>query len=651
MKNDLVRWLCVGACAGVLGSTAIAAPPPISAFARLEQVKSPALSPDGRYLLYISQSQGDRVAAVTDLTAAEPAAKVVLAVEKENEFDMTWCRWANDTRVLCAFQAAVKGRIRVGRQTRLVAVNADGSDMKLLRQDTLSTFSTDQDNVLDMTPDDPDTILVQTYDSSRGMPSIDSYPSVYELNIYTGQLRKQTNDYRPIRAFYSDGQGNVRLGRGLVGTTYKYYARLEGEKQWRALTKVEAFEATDAYVPIAVVPGTNSAYAFGPSGDRRGLYKIDLEDKAKPELIFEHPHVDVANAVRTADGRLIGVFYEVERPFAYFTDERLAGLMRSIRSIFPETFNVPVSASKDLKRMVIASRSDTEAGSFFLLDMETRKPTRIGRMYPELDPEQLPRMRYIEYKASDGVLIPAYLTAPAGVRAEKLPLIVMPHGGPRSRDSWRFDFLRHFLASRGYAVLQMNFRGSIGYGNKWFADAFQDWGGVTYSDIADGARWAAAAGVADPQRICIVGWSFGGYSALVGATRNPDLFKCAASIAGISDLVALRAGMRGAVNSQVAQLQIGDDKSKLRTDSPIERVKDVQMPVLLIHGTLDAQAPYEQSKDMAAALKRVEKPHTFITIENADHALVRESERVTLLSELEKFLASSLGPGKLAANY
>jgi dipeptidyl aminopeptidase/acylaminoacyl peptidase len=323
--------------------------------------------------------------------------------------------------------------------------------------------------------------------------------------------------------------------------------------------------------------------------------------------------------------------------------------MQTVKKAYPNTFNAPVSSSSDFKSVIIGTWSDVEAGAYFAVDIAGGgKSTRIGRAYPELNADELPRMRSIEYKAADGTTIPGYLTAPVNVREEKLPMIVMPHGGPRARDSWRFDFLRHFLASRGYAVLQMNFRGSTGFGGKWFEDAFQDWGGLTYSDIADGARWAISQGIADPKRVCIVGWSFGGYSALVGATRNADLFKCSISIAGLSDLVALRSSVSGALNSQVVQKQIGNDKSKLRENSPIEHASETNMPVLLVHGTMDAQAPYEQSKAMAAELKKANKNFKFVTIENADHSLLRESERVTLLTEVEQFLQTNLGPGKVS---
>jgi dipeptidyl aminopeptidase/acylaminoacyl peptidase len=309
----------------------------------------------------------------------------------------------------------------------------------------------------------------------------------------------------------------------------------------------------------------------------------------------------------------------------------------------PETFNVVAARSRDNKKFVVLGSNDREAGVYFLFDATTGQLSRLGRRYPELSDAQLPRMRTIEYPAADGTKIPGYLTSPLDMREEKLPLVVMPHGGPIARDSLRFDFLRLFLASRGYAVLQMNFRGSGGYGFDWQMAAHQDWGGLTYSDIVDGTRWAVAQGIADPKRICILGWSFGGYASLVGAERNGDLFKCSVSIAGVSDLSELIKNQLNFVNGRVAWAQIGADPDKLKANSPARHAGDVKMPVLLLHGTLDAQAPYKQSAEMASELKSSGKNFKFVTIKDGDHDLWRESERVTLLTEIEQFLQTHIG--------
>ena len=375
---------------------------------------------------------------------------------------------------------------------------------------------------------------------------------------------------------------------------------------------------------------------------------MDLTDQRAPQLVFSHPLVDADNPLLTPDGRLLGIWYELDRPFVHYTDEKVRSLIQAINKAEPSKFSHITDSSRDESKFIVRSYSDVDASTYFVLDTTKGRLMRLGTQYPDLDPASQGRMRSIAYKAADGTEIPGYLTVPPGLRAENLPLIVMPHGGPIARDTWDFDFLRAFLVSRGYAVLQMNFRGSSGYGDNWYHAAHQDWGGLTYSDITDGARWAVSQGIADPKRMCVVGWSFGGYAALVGAVRNNDLYRCSVSIAGVADLNQLLSETRFFSNWRFAREQIGVDKEKLRADSPLRQVDKIAMPVLLVHGDKDYQVEVDHTRRMDAALKRANKPHRAVYLKDATHQLDRQSDRVTLLTEIEKFLLENLGPGTVA---
>jgi dipeptidyl aminopeptidase/acylaminoacyl peptidase len=247
-------------------------------------------------------------------------------------------------------------------------------------------------------------------------------------------------------------------------------------------------------------------------------------------------------------------------------------------------------------------------------------------------------MQPIQYPARDGTMIPGYLSVPPGREKKNLPLIVMPHGGPIARDVWGYFFLTQFLTSRGYAVLQMNFRGSDGYGPDWFFAAHQDWGGLTYDDVTDATKWAIAEGIADPSRVCMVGWSFGGYLAFVGAQRNPDLYRCAVSIAGIGDLAMLYDDGYHWVDAKIMQRQIGTDREKLRKDSPREHAADFKVPVLFFQGDMDTQVASHQGDAMDKALTKAGKTHRYVKLPGADHSLSKESDRAQMLRELDVFL-------------
>lgn len=622
--------------------TALAAPPPISAFARIPAIRGVAISPDGQRLLYIG-SQDDQEMLITLSTSAAEAPQAILG-SKPGELDISWCGWANNERILCGVVGTMTASGTTFPISRLLGLNADGSKLKALIQNSDNGTAQFQDQILDWTPAQPDSVLIELD------PEYTGHPSVYELNVNSGRQSLRVRSHPIIRSFSTDGAGSIRIGMGYTSnsTTLQYFARLDDTRKWLSLSKVDMFNAAGELTPLAVIPGTNRAFASGFHEGRQALWEMDMTDQANPKLVFSHPLVDAAEPLLSPDRKLIGISYETDRPFVYYTDDETRMLMQSINKVLPDTFNYISDFSLDRRSYIISSSSDVEAQTYYLLQPESKKLVRIRTAYPELDPKTLGRMQSISYKARDGVEIPGYLTAPVGVRAEKLPLIVMPHGGPVSRDSWDFDFLRAFLVSRGYAVLQMNFRGSSGYGDAWYSDAHQDWGGLTYNDITDGTRWAIERGIADPKRVCIVGWSFGGYAALLSAVRNNDLYRCSASIAGVSDLKDLLREARYYRSKAFIREQIGTDKEKLREDSPVNHAAKIEMPVFLIHGDRDVQADVDHSRRMASALKKAGKPHQAIYLKDATHQLRRQSDRVTLLTELEKFLSQHLGSGTVA---
>lgn len=687
MTYAVRKLVVVGALAAWAGITA-AEPQPIEHFARMPQIRDVTISPDGRYVAFISAADDASVIMAFDrqsngefqrLTASEP-----------DKFDVTRCEWANNSRLLCTVSGNIRGkRYAETPFVRLIAVDADGSNLKVLevsgeKGNLLAAKTTPQnlhlnvnmranmapgdntggradytqknvgnwgrswsgansqrqDLVLDTTPDEDATVLIQVDHDGNG------YPSVFGLNIYNGLREFRLRERVPIRQFMTDAKGEVRLAWGSTdGLSKLFFTRVEGENEWRPLAKIPAFSDERQLEPIGVAHRKDTAYAVGQYEDRQALWALDLTDQRAPEVLFSHPLVDVGEPLLTPDRRLLGVRYDLDRPFVYYSDESVRGVMDQINSKLSPHFSLIVDMTRDEKTFVIRSYSDVDDGTYYLFNRDEKKLLRLGVAYPELKTDGLGTMRSITYKASDGTEIPGYLTVPSGVRAENLPLVVMPHDGPNARDTWSFSFLRTFLANRGYAVLQMNFRGSIGYGHKWQLAAHQDWGGLPYSDIVDATRWAIAEGIADPKRVCIVGWGFGGYAALLGAARNGDLYRCSISIAGFSDLEMLsdHAVIFGRAEAAYRREQIGSDSAKLSRNSPLQHVANINTPVLLVHGEKDWNVQVDHSKKMESALKKQKKEHKAVYIKGANHELARKSDRVTLLREVEAFLAKHLG--------
>lgn len=468
-------------------------------------------------------------------------------------------------------------------------------------------------------------------------------PAVFALNVVTGSMTMREHARPPICHWIADKRGRVRLGWGLSGTTISYYAYLDGEREWRRLTKFQVFTRDNHFDPVAISgEEADKAYAYASSDGRRALWLIDLTDKDDPVLVFSHPAVDVGRPSIARDGRLLGVHYETGYPMMYYTDDRMDELNHFFKERLPGSFTTVSDSTRDENVFVVRSYSDLEPPSFHVLDVGRHIMLSLGPAYPDRDLSGFASMRSVSYPARDGTPIPAYLSTPPGKTAD-LPLIVMPHGGPIARDSWGYFFLREFLVSQGYAVLQMNFRGSAGYGDDWFFAAHQDWGGLTYDDVVDGTKWAIGQKIADPRRVCIVGWSFGGYLALLGAQRNADLFRCSVDIAGVSDLGLLIDEGHNWVISDVVKKQIGTDPAKLKLNSPRIHAAEFGVPLLMLHGDSDAQVPFEQSDEMHSALKRAGKPHRFVAVPDADHSFSAEKSRVILLREIQTFLAEHLG--------
>jgi dienelactone hydrolase len=628
------------------------APPSIEDFASRPQVEDVSISPDGRYLALIQTRDGRAMVVVSDRQAGSDQILRHVLSEPEH-FHLNWCRWATNTRLLCSFVGMARDRV-VYSVTRLVAVDADGKKMHVLMQNSFEAQGQYQDQILNWNPGPPNTVLIEADEglSSEqlttgaqviGNVGTHGLPAVFELNVVTGQLSIRQHARDPIRHWVTDERGEVRLGWGLSGTAISYWARLEGESNWRRLTKFEIFSRENHFEPIAIsAEDPDTAYAFGPFEGRNAIWLIDLKDKNDPRLVFSHPVVDVGAPVLGRDGHLVGVRYDNGNPMMYYTDDLFRELMGAVQSRLPGQFVELYGYSRDDNSFLISSASDIDAPTYLIVDRNSHRLAKIGAAYPDRDPATLAPMRAISYPARDGIRIPAYLSTPVGAQPAHLPLIVMPHGGPIARDTWGYFFLREFLVSRGYAVLQMNFRGSSGYGGDWFFAAHQDWGGLTYDDVVDGARWAVQQGIADSGRVCIVGWSFGGYVALLGAQRNPEIFHCAIDIAGISDLNLLTDEGHDWLNGETIKKQIGIDRDKLKRDSPRLHAAEFKVPLLMIQGRMDAQVPFEQSEVMDQALTHARIPHRFAVVPDADHQFSEVKDRALLLRETETFLREHL---------
>ncbi len=602
------------------------------------------LSPSGRYLSYLSMHASDiPFAVVLDLENGGASSPIA---SQPGVHDLNWCGWATDDRLVCGyFGVTEQMNIRMAL-TRLVAVDRDGENMRNLVRQSRQFLG----KVTDWMPDDPKRIMVPYEDEETYHPDANIL-GVAALDIHTTRSDWVKRPRKGFSGWGTDGRGELRLRTRHEPDEWVWEAKAVGSSEWQRVGSREK----DVYrgvidEPEGFLDDPNHLVVRRLKGGREALYVRDLSGETEDKLLFAHDDVDVGELVTMGpERRAVGVRYVTDRPRVHYFDDRILEIIARAEKTFPDMQIDIWSESSDRRYYVVLAQSDDDPGSFYRLDAEQGNLIRIRPRHPKLEGVDLARMRAFEYPARDGTTVPAYVTLPPGKRAKPLPTIVLPHGGPESRDRWGFDWLAQFLAARGYLVLQANYRGSGGYGVDWAGEGgFRNWA-LAMSDIEDGIANLVERGVADPDRVCIVGWSYGGYAALMSVIEHPDRYRCAVSIAGVGDLGQLVDDSRNFTNKRIARDQIGDDEEERRKGSPRRRVKEIPVPVLLFHGENDFIVYVEHSKKLAKAMKKAGKPVELVIYDDTEHSLDRNGARVDMLTRIGHFLEDHLEKPKAAA--
>lgn len=632
------------AFAGV--AQAAAGQPPVEAFGRLPLVSELALSPSGRYAAVAQTIDGQNWLLIYDML--EPKAKP--SAEKIDELKIVDLTWKSDERLLVTgrFQRNFRRWIGKTELARVIAMNRDGSNIVMLMNNN-ATLKLYQYGVTDLLPNDPAHVLMAGYDGDT--------VNLFKVDVNTGRAERiergrwGTDEYVTDK----DGEARVRVDKTIYERDVEIFARPKSGSEWKKIAEYKRTANSPFEFAGISASDPNIAYVTAGNTGRIALHEFDLTTGQLGKVVFGHPKVDIMRPL--FDGRtgaLLGVRYGVDVPDSEYFDKSLQALLRGLRQALPNSTLISMaSASADRKIMAIYAESTDDAGTYYILNRNTTNMSAFAQAYPDLSPADIGAVKAVSYPARDGVTVPAYLTLPPGSAGRNLPTVIMPHGGPESRDFMTFDWWAQFLANRGYAVLQPNFRGSSGYGAAWSRAGYGQWGGVMQHDVSDGVKYLVAQGIADPSRICIVGASYGGYAALAGATLTPELYACAVSVAGPSDLGTMlrwekntRGGSKGeAYTYWIESIALSEvDSDAVRRVSPARQAKAVRAPILLIHGEKDLVVPIAQSEDMDQALNEEKKPHKFVKLPGEDHYLSQQSTRVLMLKEIEAFLAENLHP-------
>ena len=626
----------------------------------LPLVHDAAISPDGKHLAIFGNTKGTPSLLILDASTGQPTGK---GFRLGKDLKPGSVFWANDGRVLAtvwttndyqgvAYNTSAtytfdtetgKGDWLISKKkSRRIGSNIGSGDF---------VYEFNYADFVDFLPDDPDHVLMQFADERTGVRS------VHKVNVETGAYDTVERATTSIQDWVTDTTGAVRVAVGLRRNATEeedVNIRIKDvDGEWKSLKHWPGLDHETRFFGFTKDPAEMVIGAY-QGRDTIGMYIYDLRQKKVTRKLYHNDQYDVARAVRDRETRdVIGAHYTGEEGMTalFGGHERAFDRMTAQFDDYQVRY---LDSSDGGDTLLFRVAQPYDPGALMMVRKGQATPTRLTEMRPGLNPDEFGLVVPVRYTARDGEKIPAFVTLPPTVNdtagIKKLPFIVLPHGGPYARDSKRFDDFAQLFATRGYGVLQMNFRGSTGYGKSFAQAGRQNWSTMR-EDAVDGAKWLVEKGYADPERMCIAGWSFGGYSALLSGVKDPEMFKCVVAVASLSDLEGELADMRYYRNRTLARRFITDgfeSKADMRDNSPVRVADQMTLPTFIAHGTLDVNVDYDQHKRLHRALKKSPAKVTEMTFKNDDHYMSVEANRQALFEGIDKFLVKVNGPSEFA---
>ena len=609
----------------VVGANAQAPLIPLNDFFRNPEKVAFRISPDGKHLAFMQPWENRLNIFVQEIGKTE---EVQVTFSKER--DIQGYFWKNDNRLV--FLQDKGGN----ENFHLFAVDKDGKNQKEL------TIGDDvRAEIIDDLFENENEMIVGL--NKRNPEFYDAY----RININTGELTMVGENPGNITGWLTDNAGIIRIATTTDGINAGVLYR-NSEKE--PFSEFITTNFKESFSPLYFDFDDKTLLVASNIGrDRTSIVKYDPIKKKEISTMFEHPEVDVSNVLRSRKRKVItGVAYETDRSHYQFFDKQREELQKKLDKRFPG-YEVALSGqNRNENKLLITVSSDRSYGSYYFYDLTTGSFTKLADISPWLKEDDLAEMKPIKYIARDGKVINGYLTLPKGVPAKNLPVVINPHGGPWARDEWGFNPEVQFLANRGYAVLQMNFRGSVGYGRKFWESSFKQWGKTMQDDITDGVNWMISQGFADPKRIAIYGASYGGYATLAGITFTPDLYVCAVDYVGVSNLFTFMSTIPPYWKPYLDMMyeMVGDpekDKELMTAASPVFHVDKIKCPLFIAQGANDPRVAKAESDQMVEALKKRGIDVPYMVKDNEGHGFGNEENRMDFYKEMERFFGKYLG--------
>ncbi|WP_260220529.1 prolyl oligopeptidase family serine peptidase [Xanthomonas euroxanthea] len=626
---------------GVFSGTAQAAsPPPVEAFVESGPISSPAMSPDGKHLA-VSADLGDGNYALVVYRIAGMQSTTMLRLPRY-ELPVR-IAWVSDRRLVIGKGRKLGSLEEPMPMGEIIATDLDGSNQRYVYGYLQSTRNAGLERGFGYIESLPSRRNGHFYMRRLSLDS--RHSMLYDVDASTTTHRLMADVDVPDLRFVLDHDGVAQYAYGTDDNDNPLLFRRSGNG-WSPMSQVQANWRPIAFArqPGRVYGWYNEAggptvlVASDPDGQQRSVlasdpfYSVDdLQWGPAPQTPF---------AARLGPGRPTLRYFE--------QDTAEAQLHRSLSQTLAGQYVDFVNFTEDGSGLLLRAYSDRDAGAWYIFDRPSNTLKLVIKARSALPAAQMNERRMVTFQASDGLILDGVLTVPGtAARGERLPMILLPHGGPHADgDGWAFDTDAQFLASRGYLVLQVNYRGGLGRGNRFERAGYRQWGERIQDDLVDGVRWAVGQGLADQTRICSYGASFGAYAAMMVQVKAPELFRCAVGVAGIYDLQMMYS--KGDINRSDYGLNyleraIGRDTAELAAHSPVMLADRIKVPVLLVHGEEDERAPFAQAKSLRAALTRSGNAPQWMSVPKEGHGFYKEANQITFYRTLERFLAEQLG--------
>ena len=635
MKTAIV--IAFGCAASAVLFASVPPELPVETFFKKANIASVTFSPDGKRIACLVPYEHRMNLAVIDL---EKKTKNLLTNFKDN--DVGGLLWANNERII--FTKDTDGQ----EWASVYAVNADGTARAVLASGAGEFGTTREANqqfrgLLARLPKDPKNFLVLGHLS--GAQGSD----VCVMNVQTGKMTLDTANPGWVRHWILDRERRVRIGVAQRGTTVSVLLR-NAAGGWDTVQTHEI--DAPAWSPLAFDGDNRTLFVSSSVGRKtRAIYRYDTETRTLGELVFGDDTYDVDRVIYDESReKVIGVAYDADRERFHWIDPDAKTLQERLDLSLKDTVNVQRHASPDGSKRLIFSSSDRDPGVYYLFDVAKKKMEELAVVKPGIEPEQMAPMKPITFKARDGLTLHGYLTLPLGREPKNLPLVIHPHGGPYGiRDHWGFSPEVQFYANRGYAVLQINYRGSGGYGGRFERAGWKKWGLEMQNDLSDGVAWAIAQGIVDPQRVVISGASYGGYATMAGLVFTPELYCAGINYVGVVDIDELIPRNEMATPERahwyathIGDLSNADDRKRIHDTSPVHFAERIRVPVLMAYGKNDPRVRISQGFDMEAALKKAGKTYEMIIEKDEGHGFRKEELSIAFHTKVDEFLKKNV---------